>query len=178
MATIPATPGSTRATVEQLQRNLLAVEAAQKAGRLTTGPGSMKAYKQRMREEQRIRRELRKARERAIKEFALSRGWRVAKYPLGLNFIHPKFDLPRWCESCGGFCLKNEYTTCRDAPETWGDGFHDKSQRPNVALKHTRHPFKVCEVYAALGNLKVTQLEYSWYGPQFTAALFELRVNK
>jgi hypothetical protein len=177
-ATIPAIPGSTRETIEKLQRDLIAIRAAQKAERMTTGVGSLKAYKQRMREEKKICRQLWKERARAIREFAASRGWRVAKHPIGLSYIHPTFDLPRWCESCGGFCLKNKYDTCRDAPETWGDGFHDKSQRQNVALKHTRHSLKVCEVYAALAGLKVTQLEYSWYGPEFTAVLFERRVSR
>jgi len=196
--TMPAIPGSTRETIEKLvlieRQAADALEKAQIAmqaqgGEVLTRPAidarrerawHLRAYKAAGREQRKVDEQLKRTRRAAIKEFAASRGW---KHEGGFSVaeLHNHSLYLTWCETCGSLCRfaversQNGHNTghheafCRR---------HRYNGRTEAVLQHTRHPFERCEGFAMIAGLKVTRLPWSWYGPEFTAALFERRVSK
>jgi hypothetical protein len=118
-----------------------------------------------------IRRDLQRAQAAAIKALASGHRWRY----IGCAPVDSVAGKP-WCERCAGACNGR----CPDGTPRWpqADGFKRRARswtHVDAVVIHTRHSFDHCIAYAYEAGLHVTELEFSWYGVDLTAALFERR---
>jgi hypothetical protein len=170
---IPAAPLA-RPTIEALWT----VEAAAKAEAASTELlGSRGESRRADFRRLRITQQVERAQRAAIKEFAFPRGWKY-EGPLGVSELHNESLSRTWCETCGGLCQADPIG--HYLHDTHRTGLHDALRnrrdycgRTEAVIQHTQHPFSNCQVFAARFGLKVTQLDWSWYGPEFTAVIFE-----
>ena len=121
--------------------------------------------------------QLARAQRDAIKEFAFPRRW-TYEGPLGISELHKGLLSWTWCETCGGVCrlaMREQHSGQCNHEAGRNDALRARrgyNGRTEAVILHTTHPFINCEQIATTMGLKVTQLDYSWYGKP-TAALFE-----
>jgi hypothetical protein len=124
-----------------------------------------------------FRRQIHRARRDAFKEFGYPRGWKY-EGNFSVSELHKEALSRTWCETCGGLCQLDPIH--HFVHDTHTGGLHDAFRvrrgyrgRTEAVIHHTQHPFSNCQVFAARFGLNVTQLDWSWYGPEFIAVLFE-----
>jgi hypothetical protein len=171
---ITAASPAIRQRIKQLSDvQLIAIGEEQAADLLGVRGAARRAGFRRLRIDQQLAR----ARRDAIKEFAFPRGWKY-KGPLGVAELHTGSLSRTWCETCGALCRRSEreqHQGGHDHDYGLNDALRrrrDYTGRTEAVILHTRHPFAACLAFAESLGLKVTQLDYSWYGKP-TAAFFE-----